>query len=526
MNTQSVTVETTQDFDSNHNDQNMQNNTSDVVNEQPVVSNDSTKESYGYHWNTFTSSILSLSNNRTMKLEDLWVSSASLLNVSLAILAQIDFLSRSPASKSVKFCELVKGYESMKIKFEDGDKVKTTYISIKKMAEKIISLAEKYSSNDFVENTIGKNWKWSSYPFKVNKNGEKYDPYDFSKQEYSVKLKDARFALLVKTFRMYLIETVRRCFPNTKNPQKWDSLNAVYKAGGSERTTSLFVEFVNELLVLFDQVVKFSDTLDECKAITRNADFLQKKQSQEHFESKQQNKRLEKNYIAVSKEKEPATNLMSKADVASGVATTEILTNALAKQQKPTSYSKHYRRPSITHVSSTSQTINPKINFWKSSEKSLVFKLVDSGVVAASHLTEKSLQTENTEQQNLENNDEQRDQVEQDEQVVEANTTTKPRGRRRYNKNTNEQTETVIRVKRNNGNSNTQTSSENNNDGDGDQKMKKRVKFQKNRNVQQDNKNTSQYVDSQGNVVDVSGKEWKEKTTHRKNNKNTTSLSK
>jgi hypothetical protein len=62
--------------------------------------------------------------------------------------------------------------------------------------------------------------------------------------------------LAVKTLRLYLIESVKRCFPKVRNPDRWESVGATYKAGGIERTSSAFVSYVEELFGLFNEITK------------------------------------------------------------------------------------------------------------------------------------------------------------------------------------------------------------------------------------------------------------------------------
>jgi hypothetical protein len=249
--------------------------------------------------------------------------------------------------------ELLKGYNSVKIKKE-----KLLYdISVVGIAKSIIEITEKYKNSEFVSAIICKNWRWTSRQPKSDSE-KSYDPYGFAKWELGVTLSDVEMVLSVKTLRLYLIESVKRCFPKVRNPEKWESINASYNVGGNEKTSSAFVSFVEDLFIQFNKIVKLSDDLNEYKQVVRNAVILGKEEAMKKRELVQAQRRLEANYNKTTNATDPTKHIATEP------------TKHIATDKKP----------------SFNKTV-PTINSWKGSEKKLVEKLVDSGIVDKSHFS-------------------------------------------------------------------------------------------------------------------------------------------
>lgn len=362
----------------NHNPQDVPQ---DVQNEpaQPV--------SYGPYWEMFKTMKIRLSGNRELPLEDLWVSSCTLVDVSLAILSEVEMLEHSNLARDK---ELLQGYKSLKVKFTESNKKTKTYnISLSGMAKSILDIAEKYKEHDFVHSTICQNWEWSSRLSKEEKEKKKYDPYNFSNLEKEARLKDAGMTLFAKTFRLYLIESVRRCFPRTRNCEDWDSANAFYKVGNKERTSQEFVKFMDELFEVFDQIIKLSDDLDEYKNLVKNAVLVGRKEKFEKRETYKVQKRLEQNYKKVSSM--TSTTSFNTEDLSYSLVTSKSqgVTDATSVDSSTATQ---------TEQETTQHLTTPNValqNMWKTSEKSLVHKLVDNGIVPESHFQKPSENKEN-----------------------------------------------------------------------------------------------------------------------------------
>ncbi len=348
--------------------------------------------SYGHYWDIFKSAKVHLSDGRTYNLEDSTVDVCSLADVSLAIMAEHDYLSKSSLARDK---ELLSGYESTKVKYSYDGTTKLYNISLANLAKGVLDLIERYKTQEFVELTIGRNWNWTSHTSRIDKNNKKFDPYNFSRYERDVQLKNADMVLLVKAFRLYLIETVRRCFPKVRNPEKWDSSGATYRVGGIDRSTSVFVAYMEELFKLFNQITKLSDTLDEHKQIVKKAGASGRRESRENYELSKHQKRLEDNYNkATNSTSETVTNpTVTSADVARGVLSTGLRTQTTSS-------------PQSEEPTKNSQTIKEaKIISWKTAGKELVHKLVDSGLAPEDHFSKKDESNKDDEQINEQNDD-------------------------------------------------------------------------------------------------------------------------
>lgn len=239
----------------------------------------------------FNSLEIKLSEDKTIKVSELWISNCSLKDVALAILSKIEMLKQST---NIRDKELYNGYMSVKVEFMTKKKTTVYNISIFTLAKEIMGLCNVYSEHDFVDATIGTNWRWTIDRAVKEERG--FDPFGFAKNELDVKLKDAKMTLLVKALRMYLIESVRRLFPKQMSPSDWKSSEAVYKFGGIERSSSHFVQFVESLFRLYDQVVKLSSDLTEIKLVVNRAITLGKAELAQKKEHYQKQRNLEANY--------------------------------------------------------------------------------------------------------------------------------------------------------------------------------------------------------------------------------------
>lgn len=239
--------------------------------------------------NKFNAEKVIFTEGKEVPLGDLWVSNCSLRDVALGILAKIDWLRNS---SNIRDKVLYNGYLSVTVKYpNDDDSFSERIVSIYHMAKQVMRLE---SDQDFVYATMKMNWRWT-----IDKNVKEvrgFDPFGLAKTELDIKLKDAKMTLLVKIFRMYLMETVRRVFPRNRNQQKWQSSDAVYKVGGTERSSGDFVKYVDELLKLYDQIVLLTPDLTEVKAVVNSAIALGKEESSQKREQYQKLNNMEANY--------------------------------------------------------------------------------------------------------------------------------------------------------------------------------------------------------------------------------------
>jgi hypothetical protein len=243
-------------------------------------------------YNNFITKNTKLAENKIIKVSELWLNNCSLLDISLAILANIEKLQ---ISSKIRDKELYNGYLSITVNQKINDAQIKQDISIYSMAKKILELSGEYSNDNFIDPTIGTNWNWT-IDQKIKKE-KGFDPFGFSKYEEETKLIDAKMTLLIKAFRLYLIESVRRLFPQEKNPNKWESTQATYN---KTKTSERFVIFVDELFKLYDKIVILSPDLVEVKAIVANAINLGKIEFVQKKEEFKKQKKIEANYNKVN----------------------------------------------------------------------------------------------------------------------------------------------------------------------------------------------------------------------------------
>ena len=220
----------------------------------------------------------------SLPLGDLCVSKANLYYSALAILAECDLLSTYTGTKSKT---LLNGYNNITCKYTARKVEKTVNVSIKTMAQRVVELYDKYYTSEFLYGTILGNWRWT----KQRSEDQKYDPCSFSKGEMLVPLKSASIPLLVKTFRIYLVETVKRLFPRNLDETEWDSGAATYRRGNAVLSSIEFCDFAEVLLDQYWKVILFTPELSEFKSVIHAASEavkLERQQKQDEYRRKRE----------------------------------------------------------------------------------------------------------------------------------------------------------------------------------------------------------------------------------------------
>ena len=216
----------------------------------------------------FSTERVNLSEGQSILVAKLKISNASLYHVALTILAEYEFLSANSNTSNNK----------LRVAYEQMDDSTGKSISLKKMAEQVVKLCDKYNNEyiqtDFINSTVCVNWKWSG-----ETSGKYALGHMFSRDEYHVTLHAAKFMLLVKAFRLYLIETVKNSFRSSdESDAPWHSKDAIYRVriGGIvvQQTCVEFVEVVTELLKMYRKITKFSPDLREFKSIMKEVDEI------------------------------------------------------------------------------------------------------------------------------------------------------------------------------------------------------------------------------------------------------------
>lgn len=301
----------------------------------------------------FNEEKIQIDEDKFMNVNDLWVSNCSLLNVALAVLGETDWLKNSENARDRL---LYDGYMSIRVTYrsEQTKKLMERDVSIYQMAKTILELANTYQSFGFVDATINTNWRWTID--KKVKEERGFDPFGLAKTELEIKLKHAHMVLLVKIFRMYLMETVRRVFPKVKNPRDWKSCDATFKRGGIESSSSDFIRYVEELLRLYDDIVFLSPDLTEVKSLVENAVNVGKYEATQKREQKQKKYNMEANY------RQTVNMILGTEDISSGIG-----------KRKNQTISNNTNE---TNVKSTNK--KQVANVW-SKDKTLVDKYVERG---------------------------------------------------------------------------------------------------------------------------------------------------
>ena len=364
------TVDTVDDVDS----------VDQVDEKQPNVNDNNT----GMYSKLFNSRVVYLYDDKEIDLGSCWISNCSLEHAALAIMVQVERLSRS---ENIRDNKLLEGYNEIKVVTKHGNfKPKTRTISIKTMASTILELCDVYSDSTFV-NALKTNWSWRS--------SNQGDPYNFFHQEKRKSIKDAQFVLLIKAFRVYLMESVRSFFPKIRDPKRWSTTTATFKQGGSELSSPAFMQFMESLFKLYDDVTVLSPELSEYKSIVSNAIEMGKKEKQEKRDQYHKQRRLEANY-----------NQVVRTDVGESrvgsVSMDELKSGVIAKKTVNTA-----NVPDTTNTSKADQLTVPTESAWTVSDSNLINKVVESGLAPD---YEKALKTA---EDARETNNDRRDQSDQ-----------------------------------------------------------------------------------------------------------------
>jgi hypothetical protein len=275
----------------------------------------------------FTNTNISLSGGKILPLTKCWISLASIDHICKAILAKEELLKKSNLVRDRVFSE---GYNVLVCKNK-------SVVSVSTLAKTILDIFERYKYCDF---------------YTMTQNNVRTQ---LTQNEMEITLENANLYLIVKTLRLCLINLVKNFFPKIKDSQKWISSNAVYMYGGIERTSAVYVEFVNELMKVYNSLMKLSPSLDECKKVIENGIKLGKEEGLNKRNTKIKEKMLNKNY---KKTVQTQTAVITTAATAKAVAKATVLTPPVDKKEK-----------------------QPLVNVWKTSNESLIEKLVSTGIV-------------------------------------------------------------------------------------------------------------------------------------------------
>jgi len=222
----------------------------------------------------FVAEYRELANGTQIPISDVFVSGANLYQSALAILAEYDLLTVAGTAKSKI---LLGGYNKMTCKYLVNKVEKTIDVSVKDMAKAVVDTYDEYYNSEFMWNTMLKNWRYVSAELEE---GQKYDPYSFSKRDRETTLGQAGMTLLIKAFRNHLTETIRKCLNNAPI-SRWDSGRASFKQGGKTRCSADFCEYVDHLLKQYWKIALFTPELTEFRAVTSAVSELAKQEKQQ-----------------------------------------------------------------------------------------------------------------------------------------------------------------------------------------------------------------------------------------------------
>jgi hypothetical protein len=176
---------------------------------------------------------------------------ATLYSVALAFLAEVDTQRKTSNEYAQEFH---KGFAALQL----GKK----QVNFVKLLENFVATCDGMWGKEFATQTFrGK--------FRLDRTAEEYDPnYDLHRTYEARKtLGEANTALLVKALRLFVIELCNRVFGKKSDPAEWDSSAATYRSGSTRCSCIDFVDFVDELLSLYDCVTRFSDDLREVRTL-------------------------------------------------------------------------------------------------------------------------------------------------------------------------------------------------------------------------------------------------------------------
>ena len=192
---------------------------------------------------------------QVLGLDRVFASRADLYLFALTILADCEHLEKKKDTRSKQF---LAGYT--KLPGANG-------FSAKNAAKAVVDLYDNFSGENFAGAVFGNN-RWTGRKMDTELG---FDPYAFSKRELTTPLGMAGMTLLIKGFRLYLEEAVRRMFPRKVSEDEWSSRRSEATYGKQHRSSAAFIEAVDVLMNVFDRVRTLSPNLDEYRQVTTNA---------------------------------------------------------------------------------------------------------------------------------------------------------------------------------------------------------------------------------------------------------------
>jgi len=278
-----------------------------------VVVHDLPKTPYN---DRFVAEYRELANGTQIPISGVFVSGANLYQSALAILAECDLLTVAGTAKSKI---LLGGYNKMTCTYVVKKVEKTLDVSVRDMAKAVVDTYDKYYNSEFMWGTMLKNWRHVAEELQE---GQKYDPYAFSKRDRETTLGQAGMTLLVKAFRNHLTETVRRCLNNAPI-DKWDSGRASFRQGGKTLCCADFCDYVDDLLKQYWKIALFTPELTEFRAVTSAVSELAKQEKQQRRDEyakqrEEDEKRAAQEYGVVYVDNVDGSQVVQKASVPLG----------------------------------------------------------------------------------------------------------------------------------------------------------------------------------------------------------------
>jgi hypothetical protein len=110
--------------------------------------------------------------------------------------------------------------------------------------------------------------------------------------------------LLVKTFRIYLVETVKRFFPRNLSESDWDSGAATFRRGNSVMSTIEFCDYAEVLMAQYWKIILLTPELTEFRNVMHVASEAvrlerQHKQDEYHRKREEEEKNATLEYGAI-----------------------------------------------------------------------------------------------------------------------------------------------------------------------------------------------------------------------------------
>jgi hypothetical protein len=219
----------------------------------PVVGSEDIKSVY---YNERFSKEHSVLNDKKLPVCNFWIRNSNVYYTALAIAAECDHLNVKESSKNKM---LLEAYNNLTT--SSGENV-----SIRQCAVDLIKVYDDFRGEEFIETTLLNNNKGFS------SNDENEYHCDYSQRQ--ITLKSADIVLLVKAFRFYLTEMVKRFFPRYLEKDKWDCGSANYRVGPVQKTSVAFVDFSDSCMKLCETISKFSNNLQEFIDVSNAAEQI------------------------------------------------------------------------------------------------------------------------------------------------------------------------------------------------------------------------------------------------------------